>query len=300
MDWLQISIETATPEPAEDCLLESGAVAVTLADAADQPLLEPLPGTTPLWDRVMVTGLFPSDQDPDAIKRALQSGLHLATPPDCRITLLEDRDWVRAWMERYEPLRFGERLWICPHHHEVQVADAIVVKLDPGLAFGTGTHPTTALCLQWLDQADLKGKAVVDYGCGSGILAIAAAMLGAASVIAVDIDPQALAATADNAQRNGVSERIQVGLPDDIPELGKQRQADIVIANILAGPLQELAPQLQGLLNDPGQLVLAGLLDTQMQDVQQSYAEHIQWQTPAKLEGWTRLNGQLDTKGAAT
>lgn len=284
MDWLQISVETKQPELIEDCLLESGAVAVTLADAADQPLLEPLPGETPIWDKVIVTGLFSSQTHPEPVIANLES---LDDSLQCSSELLEDRDWVRAWMDRYEPIRFGERLWVCPHHHEVKAPDAIVLKLDPGLAFGTGTHPTTALCLQWLDQANIAGKTVIDYGCGSGILAIAAALLGAEKVIAVDIDPQAITATLDNAQRNGVAAQIVTGTP----ELTEGEEVDILLANILAGPLRELAPELSSLLKSGGDIVLAGLLDNQMQEVQKAYTDSVHWQPGATHEGWTRLQG---------
>lgn len=289
MDWLQVSLETRQPDIAEDCLLEAGAVAVSMADAGDQPLLEPAPGETPIWSDVVVSGLFTSDASPQDIIHTLQAGLNLPSPPRCDISLLEDRDWVRAWMDRYEPLRFGKRLWICPHHHEINVEGAVIVKLDPGLAFGTGTHPTTALCLEWLDQAAIKGKTVIDYGCGSGILAIAAALLGAKQIIAVDIDPQAISATIENARRNNVSDRIQVGQPD----CTRNTTADIVLANILAGPLRELAPNLIRLLNHDAHIVLAGLLDSQMDDVRQAYGTNIHWQKPGSKSGWTRLNGQL-------
>lgn len=286
MDWLQISIETTQPDIIEDCLLELGAVAVMMADAADQPLLEPAPGETPVWDEVIVTGLFEGQTAPQPVIDALDA-TGLGKP--CRVELMEDRDWVRAWMDRYEPIRFGEHLWVCPHHHEVNLPDAVVLKLDPGLAFGSGTHPTTALCLEWLDQANLTGKTVIDYGCGSGILALAAALLGAREVIAVDIDPQALTATADNARRNGVTERLRIGTP----EIAHESQADIVLANILAGPLMTLAPQLIGSLRPGGQIVLAGLLDAQMSAVMEAYAGQVNWHAPATKAGWTRLNGGL-------
>ncbi len=291
MDWLQVSLETTESERIEECLLEAGAVAVMMADAADQPLLEPGPGETPIWDKVVVTGLFPGNQDPNPILHALQKELKLAISPDCKIELIEDRDWVREWLDHYEPLRVGRNLWICPHHREVNTEDAVVVKLDPGLAFGTGTHPTTALCLEWLDQATIKDKTVIDYGCGSGILAVAAALLGASRVMAVDIDPQALTATLENARLNKVSEIITVGQPETV----KGEKAHVVMANILAGPLSILAPDLTELLDVNGNIVLAGLLASQMNDVKAAYSNSIQWQQPTSREGWTRLNGLLQS-----
>lgn len=294
MDWLQISVETNQPQCVEDCLLETGAVAVTLKDAADQPLLEPAPGETPLWDAVVVTGLYESRQDSRLVIAALQQALGLDAPPRHTTHLLEDRDWVRAWMERYEPLKVGSRLWICPHHHEVQEQDAVVVKLDPGLAFGTGTHASTALCLQWLEKVSLKGKVVVDYGCGSGILAIAAALLGARKVLAIDIDPQAIAATANNAERNQVQSILTAVPPGGLQkELDKLNNctADVIVANILAGPLMELAPALMGLLPAGGSIALAGLLNTQATEVGNAYQQWIEWEQILSRDGWSLLTG---------
>jgi len=188
-------------------------------------------------------------------------------------------------MDNFHPIQFGERLWICPSWHTPPAPDAVNIMLDPGLAFGTGTHPTTALCLNWLDQADLKGKYVIDYGCGSGILAIAAALLGAERVIGVDTDPQALEATRANAERNGVE--IEAYLPGDCPD----EPCDLLLANILAGPLQTLAPRFANLTKPSAELVLSGILEVQAQEVSDSYAAWFDMQAPTIKEDWTRLNG---------
>ena len=291
--WLQISLPGKPAEQVEEALWAAGALAVTLRDAADQPLLEPLPGATPLWDLVIVTGLFDSQQPAEPVLDELKRLLPRAITEQASTELLEDRAWVRAWMEHFKPLRCGERLWVCPSHQSVQEKDAVVIELDPGLAFGTGSHPTTALCLRWLDQTDVKGKTVIDYGCGSGILAVAAALLGAKQVWAIDIDPQALDATQANAKRNGVSEIIQCGLPQDLPKDPQDHSADIVIANILAGPLIQLAPEILAHLRKPGELVLAGLLSEQSQEVCAAYAQHIALQTIFVEQDWALLAGNL-------
>lgn len=284
--WLQVTLTSTAPELAEEVLLEAGAQAITLRDAADQALLEPLPGETPLWDNVRITGLFDSDQAAEPILSRLKATL--GETVQIEVDLLEDRAWVRAWMEHFEPLQFGD-LWICPSHREVQQPGATVIRLDPGMAFGTGTHPTTAMCLRWLGQAAIKGKTVIDYGCGSGILAIAAARLGATRVWAVDIDPQALDACAANAETNQCVARIRCCHPEQLP---KTVQADLLIANILAGPLIELAPVLNGHLRKSAQLVLAGLLQEQMDDCVKAYSQHLALQAVFSSESWVLLAGE--------
>ncbi len=286
MPWLQLTIYS-TKEKAEalaDLLSEAGASAVTMQDAADQPLYEPPPGATPLWQLTNVVGLFAEGTDSEALLQ------HLKTQwqdefPDYRSEVLEDQDWERAWMDDFKPMRFGERLWIVPSWHEPPAGDTVNILLDPGLAFGTGTHPTTRLCLEWLDGHDIKGKTVIDYGCGSGILALAAALLGAASVMGVDNDPQALIATLDNAQRNGVS--IQVYLPKEAPT----EPADILLANILAGPLIELAPHLAGMVKAGGAIALSGILPEQADSVSNAYSEWFSMQPAVEHDGWIRLEG---------
>lgn len=286
MPWLQLTFYS-TKDKAEalaDLLSETGASAVTMQDAADQPLYEPPPGATPLWQLTNVVGLFEEDTDSEAMLRQLKS----AWPgefPDYRSEVLEDQDWERAWMDEFKPMRFGERLWIVPSWHEPPEGDTVNILLDPGLAFGTGTHPTTRLCLEWLDGHEIQGKSVIDYGCGSGILALAAALLGAASVIGVDNDPQALVATLDNAQRNGVN--IRVYLPKEAPT----EPVDILLANILAGPLIELAPRLAALVKPGGAIALSGILPEQAASVSAAYQEWFAMAPAVEQDGWIRLEG---------
>lgn len=252
---------------AEELLLALGAVSVTLEDTADQPIYEPGPGETPLWESVRVTGLFDAGGDTTSLGRALEAQL----PPGLqwRFEQLEDRDWVREWMRDYHPMRFGRRLWICPSWREPPEPDAVNLLLDPGLAFGTGTHPTTALCLRWLDGAQLADRRVLDYGCGSGVLAVAALLLGAGAATGVDIDPQALRASRDNARRNGIDDsRLTLQFPEQLPE---NFRAEVTLANILAGPLLELAPMLAHYTIPGGTLVLSGILDKQADDVIAGY-----------------------------
>lgn len=269
----------------------AGALSVSFIDAADDPVLEPGPGETPLWAQTVVLGLF----DPTVKVAEVEAVLRTLVPDGAALQidteLIEDQDWVRAWLVHWEPLRFGRRLWVTPEEKRGQIpadANAVIMTLDPGLAFGTGTHPTTALCLEWLDGQDLAGKTVIDYGCGSGILAIAALLLGAERVICVDIDPQALTATQQNAATNGVAARIETCLP----EAFSAAPADFVLANILAGPLQTLAPTLCEHLKPGGRLVLAGLLDRQAEALHEVYAPHLTFESDVSKDGWTRIAGQ--------
>ena len=286
MPWLQLTFYSTKEkaEPLADLLSEAGAAAVTMQDAADQPLYEPPPGATPLWQLTNVVGLFAEDADGDAIVQQLQAQWQ-GEFPDYRSEVLEDQDWERAWMDDFKPMRFGERLWIVPSWHDAPDGDAVNILLDPGLAFGTGTHPTTRLCLEWLDGHEIAGKRVVDYGCGSGILALAAALLGAESVIGVDNDPQALVATLDNASRNGVN--IQVYLPKEAP----QEPVEVLVANILAGPLIEMAARLSALVLPGGEIALSGILPEQAEAVSAAYSEWFAMQPPVEHDGWIRLEG---------
>lgn len=289
MPWLQLTFYS-TKDDAEtlaEMLSETGAAAVTMQDAADQPLYEPPPGATPLWQLTNVVGLFDESFETESIIAELQT-LWPAELPDYRSEVLQDQDWERAWMDDFKPMRFGERLWIVPSWHEAPHPEGVNILLDPGLAFGTGTHPTTRLCLEWLDGHDIHAKAVIDYGCGSGILAIAAALLGAESVLAVDNDPQALVATLDNAQRNGVADRIQAYLPNEAPA----PTVPLLLANILAGPLMTLAPRLASLVSGGGNIVLSGILPEQAADVSTVYSEWFEMQPPVECEGWIRLEGK--------
>ena len=286
MPWLQLTFYSTKEkaEPLADLLSEAGAAAVTMQDAADQPLYEPPPGATPLWQLTNVVGLFAEDADGDAIVQQLQAQWQ-GEFPDYRSEVLEDQDWERAWMDDFKPMRFGERLWIVPSWHDAPDGDAVNILLDPGLAFGTGTHPTTRLCLEWLDSHEIAGKRVIDYGCGSGILALAAALLGAESVIGVDNDPQALVATLDNASRNGVN--IQVYLPKEAP----QEPVEVLVANILAGPLIEMAGRLSALVLPGGEIALSGILPEQAEAVSAAYSEWFAMQPPVEHDGWIRLEG---------
>lgn len=291
MSWLQLQLCTdrSHSDALEDALLAAGACSVTLQDGADQPLFEPPPGATPLWDDIRLMGLFTADHNPQDIIDAVASAFGAELPPH-RVEILEDKDWIREWMDSYQPMRFGTRLWICPSWRTPPEPDAVNLMLDPGLAFGTGTHPTTSLCLAWLDGLDLDGKIVIDFGCGSGILGIAALLLGAAKVIAIDNDPQALLATRDNAQRNGLREdQIQALLPEQLPA---DISADVVIANILAGPLISLAPQLHGRLRPGGDIALSGILAEQAEAVRAAYEPVVQWQSQLQQEDWIRLAGR--------
>ncbi len=288
MAWIQFIFDS-TPDSADhlsDLLSECGASAVTFQDNEDQPIYEPEIGTTPLWAATNVIALFDAEIDTNLIIHLLTGMLAPDTVPNYRIEAVEDKDWVREWMDNFHPMSFGERLWICPSWHTPPDENAVNIMLDPGLAFGTGTHPTTALCLNWLDQADVKDKIVIDYGCGSGILAIAAALLGAKKVIGVDTDPQALEATQANAERNGV--QIDTYLPDDCPDI----TCDLLLANILAGPLQLLAERLANLTNAGAPIVLSGILDIQAEYVSKSYQAWFAMELPVLKDEWIRLVGQ--------
>ncbi|MGA5656959.1 50S ribosomal protein L11 methyltransferase [Rahnella contaminans] len=290
MPWIQLKINT-TGENAEtlsDALIESGAVSVTFQDTHDNPVFEPLPGETLLWGDTDAIGLYDAETDMEEVVAMLENEPLLGKGFVHKIEQLEDKDWEREWMDNFHPMRFGERLWICPSWRDVPDPNAVNVMLDPGLAFGTGTHPTTAMCLQWLDSLDLTDKTVIDFGCGSGILAIAALKLGAKHVVGIDIDPQAIQASRDNAERNGVSERLSLYLPKDQPE---NLSADVVVANILAGPLRELAPLISVLPVAGGHLGLSGILASQAQSVADAYRDRFELDAVAEKEEWCRITG---------
>lgn len=294
MAWLQLRLDTrpGQVERLETLLLETGAVAVTLEDNADQPVLEPGVGETPLWGQTRLTGLYPADTDMEAVLRAFPED-DLAGAGH-RVEILEDRDWEREWMQHYQPMRFGRRLWICPSWLAPPDPDAVNLLLDPGLAFGTGTHPTTALCLGALDAMDLGGITAVDYGCGSGILAAAALKLGAERVLAVDNDPQALVATRENAVRNDIEQgALQIAAPESVDWAAWAHQADLVIANILAGPLIELSGTLLRFMKPGGTLLLSGLLASQADALRNHYGEWLQLHIEAERENWVCLRGTL-------
>lgn len=289
MSWLQIRL-AVTPNNAaqhETRLLGMGAVSVTFMDAEDQPIYEPDLGTTPLWSQTHLLGLFDDSLTPDALEQQLKRSF-AGDLPEFAIEQLPDQDWERSWMDDFQPMRFGQRLWVVPSWHSAPEPDAVNMLLDPGLAFGTGTHPTTALCLEWLDGQQLQDCQVLDFGCGSGILAIAALLLGAQHATCTDIDSQALEATADNAGRNGLDpSRLSLYLPPNMP----QQQHDMVLANILAGPLVALAPQLTALCRPGGRLVLSGILAEQAEEVRAAYAEQFELDPTRELDGWVRISG---------
>lgn len=290
MPWIQLKLN-ATSENAEmigELLMECGALSATFTDSHDTPIFEPAPGETRLWGDTDITGLYEADSDMDIVVAALHNSPLLSNNFAHKIEQLEDKDWEREWMDNFHPMQFGERLWICPSWKPVPDENAVNVMLDPGLAFGTGTHPTTALCLAWLDGQDLQDKVVIDFGCGSGILAIAALKLGAKRVIGIDIDPQAITASRDNAQRNNVSEQLELYLPADMPE---GILADVLVANILAGPLRELSTSIEALIKKNGSLALSGILEQQAEELIEVYGQWFNMDRAEIKEEWARLSG---------
>ncbi|HEX22705.1 MAG TPA: 50S ribosomal protein L11 methyltransferase [Chromatiales bacterium] len=290
MSWLQLTLE-GSPDDAErisDALSSLGAAAVTLQDNADQPLYEPPPGQTPLWSATRIIGLFEADADMMTITAQLAIQLEMDELPPWRVSPLEDKDWEREWMDNFHPMRFGKRLWIVPSWHAAPDGDAVNILLDPGLAFGTGTHPTTALCLQWLDEHGAGHPEAIDYGCGSGILAVAALKLGAGHVWAVDNDPQALIATRDNAAKNQLTGHIDAIAPARLPE----QPVRLLLANILAQPLLELAEKFSRLVEPGGHIVLSGILQHQAEDITRHYTQWFDMAPAAQQEEWMRLSGK--------
>jgi ribosomal protein L11 methyltransferase len=303
--YLELSFDLGTldPEATEAACEALGAIAVTFGDSADDPVLEPAPGEVRLWPATRVTALFDlghSARPPTVLAATLGEALGLA-PPLVRAAPVADRVWEREWLKHFHAMRFGRRLWICPRHDRVEDPDAVVVTLDPGLAFGTGTHASTALCLEWLDAHahELRAPAehcvvgaaqgeVIDYGCGSGILALACALLGARAVHCFDIDPQALIATRDNARANGVASRVHVHeTAATLP-----RRVDVLLANILSGPLRELASAFAGHVRCGGYVVLAGLMEADAVDVTAAYAPWFDVSRSGSRDGWTCLAGR--------
>ena len=289
MEWRQfvISLESMEPARVEEVLLRHGAQSVTLSDAGNDPVLEPLPGATPLWSDTRVTALFAADSDFERLRTDLEQTLEIDALPENRVEVLTDRAWEREWLKDFRPIRFGERLWVAPEGFTVDADDAVVVRLDPGLAFGTGTHETTALCLEWLDQIDIADKTLLDFGCGSGILAIAGLKLGAKSAAAFDIDLQAITATRQNARSNKVDDRLVTTA--QIDQLGDQY--DFVVANILAGTLVDHAEFICDHLKSGGGLALSGILADQVTDVTAAYRYCIEFTAPDYRDNWARLSG---------
>lgn len=289
MSWIQLKIDSNSEQAEQigNMLSANGAQAVTFVDAKDTPMYEPKPGETLLWPDTQVVGLFDAADDMKSVIQRLEKSKILGPGFKYKLDQLEDKDWEREWMDNFHPMQFGQRLWICPSWRDVPDPDAVNVMLDPGLAFGTGTHPTTALCLKWLDALDLTGKTVVDFGCGSGILALAALKLGAKEVIGIDIDPQALQASMENARRNGVESRLSVYLPENQPAL----EADIVMANILSGPLIELKSVISAYCKVGGKLVLSGILKEQIEKIELAYGHAFTLDKSATEGDWARVSG---------
>jgi ribosomal protein L11 methyltransferase len=290
MEWRQfvMNLEAMPADRVEEVFARHGAQAVTLTDAGDNPVLEPAPGETPLWCETRITGLFSPSVDLDSLCYDLLCSFQLTRLPEHRIDTLEDRVWEREWLKDFRPMQFGRRLWICPGEYQVEAQDAIVVRLDPGLAFGTGTHPTTALCLEWLEGLDLEDRRVLDYGCGSGILSVAALMLGARAVTAVDIDPQAVTATRQNAERNGVADRLRTTLAPARLDPGY----DIAVANILATPLIRHAGTICERLVPGGAIALSGIMEQQVVTVAKAYRQWVDFEPPVVRAPWARLTGK--------
>lgn len=290
MPWIQLRVNT-TNEHAElvgDLLMDQGSVSITLEDGKDTPIFEPKLGETPLWNDTVVIALFEANTDLTPMVTMLQAQPFLSESMKYKIEQIEDKDWVREWMDNFHPIQFGKRLWICPSWRDIPDPEAVNVILDPGLAFGTGTHPTTALCLEWLDNLNLDGKEVIDFGCGSGILAVAALKLGAEKVTGIDIDYQAIEASKANAERNSVADKLALFLPEDQPQ---DLKAEILVANILAGPLKELAPLIAERVQTGGKLALSGLLREQADELSQFYSQWFVMDEAAHKDDWSRLTG---------
>lgn len=289
MTWRQLHLQLKSTEidSVSDALHELGAVAVTMVDAEDNPIFEPPLGTTPLWEQTQLTGLFDASRDLETVLSELASRFGNEVIVQSGQEDLEEQDWERTWMDDFKPMLFGSHLWIVPSWHDAPNPDGANIQLDPGLAFGTGTHPTTALCLEWLDAHPPKGKLVIDYGCGSGILAIAALKLGAEQVLGVDMDPQALRASGENATKNRVEEKLELFMPEAMPAA----QCDLLLANILANPLTELAEKMAHLVKTGGNIVLSGILMEQAEELQKIYAQWFDMAPITHREDWVRLEG---------
>ena len=287
-----MDLEKLNPDSVEEIFARHGASSITFTDAGNKPVLEPTPREAPLWQDTRISGLFSPEVDIAQLQDDLLTSLDIDTLPAHRIEVLEDRVWEREWLKDFAPMRFGDRLWICPGGTSIEDDDAVVVRLDPGLAFGTGTHATTAMCLDWIDGLPLEQATMLDYGCGSGVLAIAALKLGCGSAVAMDIDPQAITATCANARYNEVDDRLTTTL--DVDSIGGP--FDIVVANILAAPLVDLAESISGHVKSGCLLALSGILSEQVDMVLTAYKPWIAFDEPLIREQggqtWARLTGR--------
>lgn len=294
MAWQQLRVQVRSDqiEPLEQLLLDYGGLSISYLDAEDQPVFQKEPGSTPLWDLVDLVCLFEKETNLDGLLFLLQQHPAIEDKGSLTLETLEDQAWERSWMSDFKAMQFGERLWVCPSWQEPPEPDAVNIMLDPGLAFGSGSHATTSMCLQWLEKNIRDDSTVIDYGCGSGILAIAAALLGAARVIAVDNDPQAITATIENAKRNHIRKGvIETYLPDQLPNERTALRSDILVANILAEPLMQLAEDLSHLVKPKGHIALSGLLAEQADELLEHYGSWFDMDEAVHSEEWARLSG---------
>lgn len=288
--WQQLKIQLHSEDASyfEQILFDSDAISISYLDAEDQPVFQEKPGSTPLWDNTFLLCLFNAKTDLGSLLNKLRCNTKVLNNKSLNIELIEDQDWERSWMKDFEPIQFGEKLWICPSWLSPPEPNAVNIKLDPGLAFGTGNHATTSLCLRWLDQADVRGSEVIDYGCGSGVLSIASALLGAVKVHSVDNDPQAISATIDNSRRNKVpGDVLTTYLPEAVPPV----HADILIANILERPLIDLSEKFAELVKKGGYITLSGLLEEQIPSLLSCYDRWFDMEAPQVEQGWVLLCG---------
>ena len=288
--WQQLKIQLHSEDASsfEQILFDFDAISISYLDAEDQPVFQEKPGSTPLWDNTFLLCLFNAKTDLGSLLNKLRCNTKVLNNKSLNIELIEDQDWERSWMKDFEPIQFGEKLWICPSWLSPPEPNAVNIKLDPGLAFGTGNHATTSLCLRWLDQADVRGSEVIDYGCGSGVLSIASALLGAVKVHSVDNDPQAISATIDNSRRNKIpGDVLTTYLPEAVPPV----HADILIANILERPLIDLSEKFAELVKKGGYITLSGLLEEQIPSLLSCYDRWFDMEAPQVEQGWVLLCG---------
>ena len=288
--WRQLKIQLKSEDASEleQTLFKSGALSISYLDAEDQPVFQKEPNSTPLWDNAFLLCLFAGNVELDSLLADLKGNTRILNNENLAVEVIEDKDWERSWMEDFKPMQFGEKLWILPSWETPPDPTAANLMLDPGLAFGSGTHTTTSLCLRWLGKSAIDTKEVIDYGCGSGVLAIAAALLGAKKVHAVDNDPQAIAATLDNSYRNNIAEGIITAyLPEALPELNP----DILIANILSEPLIDLSLKFADLVKPGGQIVLSGILEEQVTSLLSCYKRCFDLDAPIIENEWVLITG---------
>ena len=290
MAWWQLSVQCSADEleATEDSLLALGAVSITLSDAQDEPIYEPLPGDTPVWQHSIITGMFDQSQQLESLYDQLLKLLPDHQVATARKSILEDQNWERVHLQHFKPIRFADNLWVVPSWLEPPDPTVINIQLDPGLAFGTGSHPTTALCLTWMADKNLNNQSVIDYGCGSGILSIAACKLGAKQVFGVDIDPQAVDASIENARRNDIDlDILHISLPSKLD----REKVDLLIANILSGPLIELTSKFADMIKPGGKILLSGILKTQVNDIKYAYQSYFELDPENIREDWVRVTG---------